>query len=89
MGSVALGAFILALVQLVRLILEYIDRHLRGHGKFDTVARWALCCLRCCMWCVEQFVKFLNRNAYIMVGSQAGRAAACAIPEAGGQAERR
>jgi hypothetical protein len=30
-------------------------------------AKWFMCCLRCCMWCLEQVLKFINRNAYIMV----------------------
>lgn len=30
-------------------------------------ARFLLCCLKCCFWCLEKFIKFLNRNAYIMV----------------------
>lgn len=32
-------------------------------------ARFLLCCLKCCFWCLEKFIKFLNRNAYIMVSS--------------------
>ncbi|PIO34031.1 hypothetical protein AB205_0188620 [Aquarana catesbeiana] len=30
-------------------------------------ARFLLCCLKCCFWCLEKFIKFLNRNAYIMI----------------------
>uniref|UniRef100_A0A673CUD8 Choline transporter-like protein n=1 Tax=Sphaeramia orbicularis TaxID=375764 RepID=A0A673CUD8_9TELE len=30
-------------------------------------AKFLLCCLKCCFWCLEKFIKFLNRNAYIMV----------------------
>lgn len=26
-----------------------------------------MCCFKCCLWCLEKFIKFLNRNAYIMV----------------------
>lgn len=28
-----------------------------------------MCCLKCCFWCLEKFIKFLNRNAYIMVST--------------------
>ncbi|KAK2498341.1 hypothetical protein MC885_000971 [Smutsia gigantea] len=24
-------------------------------------------CLKCCFWCLEKFIRFLNRNAYIMI----------------------
>lgn len=30
-------------------------------------ARFLLCCLKCCFWCLERFIRFMNRNAYIMV----------------------
>ncbi|KAJ1161041.1 hypothetical protein NDU88_001529 [Pleurodeles waltl] len=64
-GSLAFGSLILAIVQLIRVLLEYLDHQLRGSdNKF---ARFLLCCLKCCFWCLEKFIKFLNRNAYIMI----------------------
>ncbi|NWY73478.1 CTL2 protein, partial [Erithacus rubecula] len=30
-------------------------------------AKFLLSCLKCCFWCLEKFIKFLNRNAYIMI----------------------
>lgn len=33
------------------------------------MARCILCCFKCCLWCLEKFIKFLNRNAYIMVST--------------------
>lgn len=35
----------------------------------NPVARFILCCMKCCFWCLEKFIKFLNRNAYIMVST--------------------
>lgn len=64
-GSLAFGALILTLVQIVRIILEYIDHKTRSAQ--NACARFLLCCLKCCFWCLEKFVKFLNRNAYIMI----------------------
>ncbi|KAG7256412.1 hypothetical protein CRUP_021422 [Coryphaenoides rupestris] len=62
-GSLAFGALILTLVQIVRIILEYIDHKTRAAQ--NPVARFLMCCLKCCFWCLEKFIKFLNRNAYI------------------------
>ena len=31
------------------------------------MARCIICCFKCCLWCLEKFIKFLNRNAYIMI----------------------
>ncbi|XP_067218780.1 choline transporter-like protein 5-A [Chanodichthys erythropterus] len=64
-GSLAFGSLILAVVQLIRVILEYLDNKLKGaHNVF---ARFLLCCLKCCFWCLERFIRFMNRNAYIMI----------------------
>ncbi|MBN3284735.1 CTL5B protein, partial [Polyodon spathula] len=64
-GSLAFGSLILAIVQLIRIILEYLDHKLKSaQNKF---AKFMLCCLKCCFWCLEHFIKFMNRNAYIMI----------------------
>lgn len=36
-------------------------------GAENKFAKFLLCCLKCCFWCLEKFIKFINRNAYIMV----------------------
>uniref|UniRef100_A0A452H902 Choline transporter-like protein n=1 Tax=Gopherus agassizii TaxID=38772 RepID=A0A452H902_9SAUR len=64
-GSLAFGSLILAIVQLIRIMLEYLDHKLKGTQNSFT--RFLLCCLKCCFWCLEKFIKFINRNAYIMI----------------------
>ncbi|KAI1883110.1 hypothetical protein AGOR_G00241860 [Albula goreensis] len=64
-GSLAFGSLILAVVQLIRIILEYLDHKLKGAQNM--FARFLLCCLKCCFWCLEHFIRFMNRNAYIMI----------------------
>ncbi|KAF7655769.1 hypothetical protein LDENG_00051180 [Lucifuga dentata] len=64
-GSLAFGSLILSLVQIIRVILEYLDHKLKGaQNKF---AQFLLKCMKCCFWCLEKCIKFLNRNAYIMI----------------------
>uniref|UniRef100_S4RJH3 Choline transporter-like protein n=1 Tax=Petromyzon marinus TaxID=7757 RepID=S4RJH3_PETMA len=58
-------ALIIAIIQLIRIILEYMDHKLRGAE--NRVLKFLLCCLKCCFWCLEKFMKFINRNAYIMI----------------------
>ncbi|XP_064606234.1 choline transporter-like protein 1 [Liolophura sinensis] len=65
LGSVAIGSLIIALVKFARLILSYIEGKIRG--KVGCVAVFCLKCLRCCLWCFEKALKFLNRNAYIVM----------------------
>ncbi|KAM9386361.1 choline transporter-like protein 5-B isoform 1-T1 [Pholidichthys leucotaenia] len=64
-GSLAFGSLILSVVQMVRIVLEYLDHKLKG--SHNACARFLVCCLKCCFWCLEHFIKFLNRNAFIMM----------------------
>ncbi|XP_030630574.1 choline transporter-like protein 5-A [Chanos chanos] len=64
-GSLAFGSLILAFVQFIRVVLEYLDHNLKGAQNM--FARFLLCCLKCCFWCLERFIRFMNRNAYIMI----------------------
>lgn len=77
-GSIALGSLIVAIIQFVRIFLEYIDRKTKSLQEDSPLIKYIICCLKCCMWCLEKVMKFLNRNAYIMVavkgkGRLAGR----------------
>ncbi|XP_067057187.1 choline transporter-like protein 4 isoform X1 [Acropora muricata] len=66
-GSLAFGAAIIAIVQLIRAILEYIDAKLKEYGQDNKVIKFILCCCKCCFWCLEKILKFLNKNAYIVI----------------------
>ncbi|KAL6107803.1 slc44a5 [Pungitius sinensis] len=64
-GSLAFGSLILSVVQVIRIVLEYLDRKLKDSQ--NGCARFVLTCLKCCFWCLERFIKFVNSNAYIMI----------------------
>ncbi|KAJ7334501.1 hypothetical protein OS493_014823 [Desmophyllum pertusum] len=67
-GSLAFGSLIIAIVQLIRAGLEYLDHKLRGGpGEQSEITKYLIKCLKCCFWCLEKFLKFLNKNAYIMI----------------------
>ncbi|XP_076321156.1 choline transporter-like protein 2 isoform X1 [Tachypleus tridentatus] len=66
LGSVAFGSLLIAVLRVIRVILEYIDQKLR---KYDNkVVKVLMCLCKCCFWCLENLVKFISRNAYIMIG---------------------
>lgn len=49
---------------MIRICLEYIDQKLK---KWDNeIARCLLCCLKCFFWCLETFLRYMSKNAYIM-----------------------
>lgn len=58
----------MAIIQFVRAVLEYIDRKSKKMQENGNPAlKYIMCCLRCLLWLLERIVKFINRNAYIMV----------------------
>ncbi|CAN7937007.1 unnamed protein product [Ixodes hexagonus] len=65
LGSVAFGSLILTIVRCIRIVLEYIDTKLKKYDNQFT--KCLLRCCKCCFWCLEKFLRFLNKNAYIMI----------------------
>ena len=64
-GSIAFGSLLIALVQIARVILGYIQKKLKG--KTGRIAKALLCMLQCCLWCFEKILRYINRQAYIEV----------------------
>mmetsp|Transcript_20015 Transcript_20015/g.32454 ORF Transcript_20015/g.32454 Transcript_20015/m.32454 type:complete len:599 (-) Transcript_20015:433-2229(-) len=67
LGSIALGSFIVAVVQFIRAILEYVDKKTKRLQDTNPVVKFFMCCVKYCVWYLEQVLKFINRNAYILV----------------------
>lgn len=67
LGSVAFGSLIITIVKLIRLLLEYIESKLKEYEEVYKCAKICMCLCKCCFWCIEKFLKFINKNAYIMI----------------------
>ena len=52
---------------LLRYALAYVDRRTKSLQESHFSIRCAMRVLHCCMWCFEKIVKFISKNAYIMV----------------------
>jgi len=65
LGSVALGSFVVALIQFVRFLLEYLEKKSKiaqaKAGVAGAFVKYLMCCVNCCMWYLEKVVKFINR----------------------------
>jgi len=64
-GSLALGSFIIALVQFVRYLLYKVEKGLKGKENWFLKSLFKV--LQCLLLCFERFLKFLNKNAYIEI----------------------
>jgi hypothetical protein len=65
LGSLALGSLIIALVQTIRVVLQYMQNRLKASK--NKVVLMILRCLDCCFACVEKFLKFISKNAYVEI----------------------
>jgi hypothetical protein len=62
-GTLAYGSLLIALVQLVRVLLERIRRAIKKANS--KIANSVICCCQCCFCVLESCLKFINKNAYI------------------------
>jgi len=66
-GSIAFGAFIVAVVQTLRAIVEYINSKTKEAQEESCVTRMLIKCLQCCLACCESCVKMINKHAYVEI----------------------
>jgi len=70
MGTIAFGSLIIAIIQMLRLVVAYVEYKKKEMEKAGTPIPWYWnCILKCCacyLWCLEKCMKYLNKNVYIM-----------------------
>jgi len=67
-GSIAFGSFVIAVVTMIRVVFEYIVKQYEAAGMKDNVIfKIVTCCIRCVLWCLDKYVKFITKNAYIQI----------------------
>ncbi|KAH0789400.1 choline transporter-like protein 2 isoform X2 [Histomonas meleagridis] len=64
-GSLAFGSLVITIFKIITIIIEYIDQKTRETQ--NTAIKCLIKCLKCCCICVQKFLKYINRNAYIMI----------------------
>jgi len=64
-GSIAFGAFLIAVVQFIRIIFEYYRKQMENANKENKLVKTLLCVTSYLLDCLERFVKFISKNAYI------------------------
>lgn len=68
LGSIAVGAFLIALVATVRTILLYIAQKVKKTKNEQL--KCLIACLQCCLGCLQKCVEFIASRAYIMMAIQ-------------------
>jgi choline transporter-like protein 2/4/5 len=70
LGSIAFGALLIAIVKTIRFIIQFVEKRVKSAAGNNRVSKCIIsfvsCCCQCCFYCMEKFLKYVNRNAYIM-----------------------
>ena len=67
MGSIAFGALIIAIMQMIKLAFEYFRKKYEKMMPNNPCTKCLICCCRCFIWCLDCCVKFITKNAYIQI----------------------
>ncbi|KAH9524489.1 hypothetical protein Btru_054711 [Bulinus truncatus] len=67
-GSLAFGSFLVAFVKFLSSLVEIVE-HKLSTAK-NPVASFIFKCLKCCLYCQTEFLKYINQNAYIMIAME-------------------
>eukprot|EP00750_Incisomonas_marina_P033288 INCI9733.1.p1 GENE.INCI9733.1~~INCI9733.1.p1 ORF type:complete len:813 (+),score=137.87 INCI9733.1:160-2598(+) len=70
LGSMLFGALIVAIVQIIRWIMAYIDKKTRAWQNKNKCLKCMFKVIHCCLCCFEKCIKFISKNAYIMVAME-------------------
>ncbi|KAI8854903.1 plasma-membrane choline transporter-domain-containing protein [Chytridium lagenaria] len=65
LGSVAFGSFLIAVVQMIRVVLWFIGRKVKK-SKIKCLM-CIITCIDCCLAAIAKIVKWINKNAYIKI----------------------
>jgi hypothetical protein len=63
LGTIAISSLIMTPLYLLILVCEYLDR--KSKQEPNTVplfVRFLIHCMKCCLWCFEKILKYLNRS---------------------------
>ncbi|CAK9210843.1 unnamed protein product [Sphagnum troendelagicum] len=71
LGSMALGSLLVAIIEMIRFIIEFIRKRLKllELAPGGCCLSLLFCCAQCCLGCIEWIVKFINKNAYIVIAT--------------------
>ena len=64
LGTLACGSLIIGIIRFITAILNRVEKTLKKYNNDLTKCLFCMC--KCCLWCLEKFMKYINRNAYII-----------------------
>lgn len=65
LGTAAAGSLIIAVIEFIRAVVIYVEKHMKKSSIGSFLLQWVFCCINCCLWCIECCMRFISKNAYI------------------------
>lgn len=66
LGSVAFGSWVMTMVTMPRIILEYLANQSKAEDQTE-VTKCVVRATRCCLWCFQKCVEFITTYAYVYI----------------------
>ena len=64
-GAVVTGSFLIAIVQIIRAVVTYLEHKLEEHGATENcLVKFFFCCIKCCLTACEKCMRFINKTSY-------------------------
>jgi len=67
LGSLAVGAFVIAVCQTLRLAMRVFDEMTKEQQEKNLMMKLAMKCVQCCLWCLQKTVEFVSYYGYVYV----------------------
>jgi hypothetical protein len=65
MGSIAFGAAVIAIMQMIKILFEYARRKIEKASGGNSCVKCVLCACKCVLYCIDKCVRCITKNAYI------------------------
>jgi hypothetical protein len=80
LGSMAFGALVIAICQLIRVVLQAFDYYTKDLQKSNFLLKMVVKCSQCVMWCLQKTIEFVSYYGFIFVALEGkGFCEACYI----------
>jgi len=64
LGSIAFGAFIIAVIQFIRIVFVYMAKKIEKNSGDNACVKTAVKCAHCVLACLEKVCDYINKNAF-------------------------
>lgn len=66
LGTIIFGALVIAIIQFIRAVVLYIEKQYLQKWKDNATMKAAICCLNCCLMCIEKLVRAISKSAFVV-----------------------